>query len=84
MITLKLLDANNSFDKAANLFRNSPYVDANFEWSQVYPYNPSLGASGPCSRWEGLSALMNLQAVLTVLVTSRVSHVRVVAREMPD
>ena len=27
---------------------------------------------------------MNLQAVLTVLVTGRVSHVRVVASEMPD
>jgi hypothetical protein len=27
---------------------------------------------------------MNLQAVVTVLVTGRVSHVRVVASEMPD
>ena len=27
---------------------------------------------------------MNLQAVLTILVTGRVSHVRVVASEMPD
>ena len=27
---------------------------------------------------------MNLRAVLTVLVTGRVSHVRVVASEMPD
>ena len=41
-------------------------------------------ATGPCSKWECLSALLNLQAVLTVLVTGRVSHVRVVANKMSN
>ena len=45
---------------------------------------PFLGATGPYSRWEGLSTSMNLQAVLTVLVTVKVSNVRVVASKMPD
>ena len=36
---------------------------------------PSLGAIGPSSRWESLSASMNLQALLTVLVTGRISLV---------
>jgi hypothetical protein len=46
VIALKQLAAFNSFGNAANLLRNSPYVDANFEWSHVYPHNvvKSFGA----------------------------------------
>ena len=44
---------------------------------------PSLGATGLCCSWVGLSASIDLQAVLTVLATGGVSHARIVASEMP-
>ena len=45
-----------------------------------FMHGPSLKPQD-LAAWEGLSASMNLQAVL---VTGRVSHVRVVSSEMPD
>ena len=72
-------------NKKYNIIKDMTSLLAKFYHAEGYEQqDPSLGATGPCSRWEGMSGSMNLQAVLTVLVTGRVSHVRVVASEMPD